>query len=161
MYLSLLLSFCWSGRVFSSLWSNASMVKSNKDHSFEVFSKYICHCLCLCCCLFIGQVMFPNHSDQMFNWIEVWRAMHTNVAEIHNLSTVNCLWMKSLMRLNFKMAKFANLQWVSSLLNLSRAEILIFGLIFDQMDLQTKHSDKSDNVWHWKLKSLRYLSKLG
>ena len=62
------------------------------------------------------------------------------------------LWMTSFVRLNIKMAEFASLQCVSSLLNLSRAEILIFGLIFDQMDLQTKNSDMSDNVWHWKLK---------
>ena len=24
-----------------------------------------CHCVCLRCCLFVGQVMFPHHSDQM------------------------------------------------------------------------------------------------
>ena len=55
--------------------------------------------------------------------------------------------MTSFLRLNIKMAEFASLQFaVSSLLNLSRAEILIFGLIFDQMDLQTKNSDMSDNV---------------
>ena len=54
--------------------------------------------------------------------------------------------MTSFLRLNIKMAEFASLQCVSSLLNLSRAEILIFGLIFDQMDLQIKNSDMSDNV---------------
>ena len=52
-------------------------------------------------------------------------------------------WMKSLVRL-FKMAEIASLQCVSSLLNLSKAEILIFSLIFDQMDLLTKNSDMSD-----------------
>ena len=69
--LSLSLSFCWSGHVFSSLWSNASMVKSHKDRSLEVFSKYIFNCLCLCHCLFVGQVMFPHHSDQMSQWLKV------------------------------------------------------------------------------------------
>ena len=49
--------------------------------------------------------------------------------------------MKSLIRLNFKMAEFASVQSVNhySLLNLSRAEILKFSLIFDQMDIQTKN----------------------
>ena len=49
------------------------------------------------------------------------------------------------------MAEFASFQFISSLLNLSRTEILKFSLIFDQMD-QTKNSDVSNNVWHWKLK---------
>ena len=52
--------------------------------------------------------------------------------------------MKTLVGLNFKMAEFASLQCVSSLLNLSRAEMVIFSLIFDQMDLLTKNSDMSD-----------------
>ena len=109
-----------------------------------------------------------NHGwDKRHIWqlhiypVEVCRAVHTNVVEIRNSSTVNCSWMKTLVGLNFKMAEFASLQCVSSLLNLSRAEILIFGLIFDQMDLHTKNSDMSYNVWHSKLKKLRCLSKLG
>ena len=75
LYLSLSssLSFCWSGHVFSSLWSNVSRVKSLKDCSLKVFSKCNCHCHCLCLCLciclrrclFVGQVMFSHHSDQM------------------------------------------------------------------------------------------------
>ena len=40
------------------------------------------------------------------------------------------------------MAEFASFQCISSLLNLSRTEILKFSLIFDQMD-QTKNSDLS------------------
>ena len=54
--------------------------------------------------------------------------------------------MKSFIRLNRKMAEFASLQSVSSLLNLSRVEILKFSHIVDQMDLQTKNSDMSENV---------------
>ena len=84
LYLSSSLSFCWSGHVFSSLWSNVSMVKSPKDLSFKVFSKCICHCHCLCICLclrrclFVGQVMFSHHSDQMsqrskVSEIALWR----------------------------------------------------------------------------------------
>ena len=49
------------------------------------------------------------------------------------------------------MAKFVSFKCISSLFNLSRTEILKFSLIFDQMD-QTKNSDVSNNVWHWKLK---------
>ena len=74
----------WSCHVFSSLWSNVSMVKILKDCSLKVFSKCICHghcrclCLCLCRCLFVGQVMFPHHSDQMsqrskVSKIALWR----------------------------------------------------------------------------------------
>ena len=62
----------------SSLWPNVSKVKSLKDRSLKVFSKCICHCLCLSCCLFVGQVMFSHHSDQMPQWskvpkIALWR----------------------------------------------------------------------------------------
>ena len=46
-----LIVFCWSGHVFSSLWSNVWEVKSLKDCSLKVFSKCICHCHCLCVCL--------------------------------------------------------------------------------------------------------------
>ena len=76
---SLLLSFCWSGHVFSSLWSNVSKAK---NLSLGVFSKCICHrhciCLRLCCCLFVGQVMFSHRSDQMsqrpkVSKIALWR----------------------------------------------------------------------------------------
>ena len=44
-----------------------SKVKSLKDHSLKVLSKCICHGLCICirCCLFVGQVMFSHHPDQM------------------------------------------------------------------------------------------------
>ena len=44
LFSSLLLSFCWSGHVFSLLWSNVSKVKSLKEICH-------CHCLCLCICL--------------------------------------------------------------------------------------------------------------
>ena len=80
LYLSWSLSFCWSGHVFSSLWSNVSKVKSLKDRSLKVFSKCICHCLCLCLssCPFVGQVRFSQHSDQMpqrskVSKIALWR----------------------------------------------------------------------------------------
>ena len=75
------MSFCWSGHVSLSFWSNVSKVTSLKDCSWRVFSKCHCHCLCLCnclchclgishclChyhCLIIGQVMSLYHSDQM------------------------------------------------------------------------------------------------
>ena len=69
LFSSLLLSFCWSGHVFSLLWSNVSKAKSLKDCSLKVFFKCICHCLCIClclrCCFFVGQIMFSHHSDQM------------------------------------------------------------------------------------------------
>ena len=48
----------------------------------EVFSKCICHrhclCICLSCCLFVRQVMFPHHSDQIpqrskYSKIDLWR----------------------------------------------------------------------------------------
>ena len=71
MYLSLSLflplSFCWSGFVFSSIWSNVSKVKdkSLKNSSLKVFSKCICHCQYHCLCLSVGQVVFSNHSDQL------------------------------------------------------------------------------------------------
>ena len=71
MYLSLSLflplSFCWSGYVFSSIWSNVSKVKdkSLKNSSLKVFSKCICHCQYHCLCLSVGQVVFSNHSDQL------------------------------------------------------------------------------------------------
>ena len=70
---ALSLSFCWSGHASSPLWSNVSIVKSPKDRSFKVFSKCICHCLCICLCrcFFVGQVMFPHHSDQMSQWSKV------------------------------------------------------------------------------------------
>ena len=48
--------FCWSLHVFSSLWSNVSMLKSIKNGSLKVFAKWHRHCHCLC--LFVGQVMF-------------------------------------------------------------------------------------------------------
>ena len=37
-----------------------------------------CHCLCLCLCLFVGQVMFSHHSDEMsqrskVSEIALWR----------------------------------------------------------------------------------------
>ena len=48
LWLSSSLSFCWSGHVFSSPWSNVSKVKSLKDCSLKVFSKCICICHCLC-----------------------------------------------------------------------------------------------------------------
>ena len=70
LYLSLLLSFCWSGHVFSSLWSNVSKVKSLENCSLKVFSKCICHCLCICLCicfcscLFVGQFMFSHDPHQ-------------------------------------------------------------------------------------------------
>ena len=48
LYLSFSLSFCWSGNVFSSLWSNASKVNSLQNCYLRVFSKRICHCICLC-----------------------------------------------------------------------------------------------------------------
>ena len=59
----LLLSFCWSGQVFPSIWSNVSKAKSLKDCSLKVFSKCICHCHCLCHCFSLcrclfGQVLF-------------------------------------------------------------------------------------------------------
>ena len=70
----------------SSLWSNVSKVKSLKDRSLKVFSKCICHCHCICLCLrichcrclFVGQVMFSHHSDQMsqrskVSKIALWR----------------------------------------------------------------------------------------
>ena len=73
LYLSFSLSFCWSGHVSSSLWSNVSKFKSLKYCSLKVLSKCICHCLCHChchcaClrrCLFAGQVMFSHRPDQM------------------------------------------------------------------------------------------------
>ena len=87
MYLSLSLSlslssplsFCWSGHVFSSPWSNVSKVKSLKDRSLKVFSKCHCHCLCLCiclciclcCCVFVGLVMLL-HDQHQFCKISVW-----------------------------------------------------------------------------------------
>ena len=49
--MSLSLSFCWSGHVSSSLWSNVSKVTSLKDRSLKVLSKCICLCHCLCHCL--------------------------------------------------------------------------------------------------------------
>ena len=60
LWLSSSLSFCWSGHIFSSPWSNVLKVKSLKDCSLKVFSKCICHCLYICLrrCLFVGQVMF-------------------------------------------------------------------------------------------------------
>ena len=81
MYLSLSLclssslSFCWSGHVFSSPWSNVSKVKSLKDCSLKVFSKCICHCLCICLrhCLFVGHVfLWPQSILQGFGL--VWKA---------------------------------------------------------------------------------------
>ena len=77
MYLSSSLSFslffCWSGHVFSSLWSNVSKVKSLKDCSLKVFFKCICHChcICICRCLFVGQVMF-SHDPHQFCKVSVW-----------------------------------------------------------------------------------------
>ena len=53
-----------------------------KNPSLEVFSKCICHrhclCICLSCCLFVRQVMFPHHSDQIpqrskYSKIALWR----------------------------------------------------------------------------------------
>ena len=84
LHLSSSLSFCWSGHVFSSLWSNVSKAKSLKDCSLKVFFKCICHCHCLSICLcirsylFVGQVMFSHHSDQMsqrskVSKIALWR----------------------------------------------------------------------------------------
>ena len=73
LYLSSSLSFCWSGHVFSSLWSNVSKVKSLKDCFSKVFSKCncLCLCICLCHCLFVGQVMFL-HDPPQFCKILVW-----------------------------------------------------------------------------------------
>ena len=82
--LSLSMSFCWSGHVSSSLWSNVSKVTSLWGCSFKVFSKCICLCLChrlclcLCQCHFVGQVMSPHHSDQMsqrsqVSGVALWR----------------------------------------------------------------------------------------
>ena len=51
LYLSLSFSFCWSGHVSSSLWSNVSKVTSLQDCSLKVFSKCLCLCLCHCHCL--------------------------------------------------------------------------------------------------------------
>ena len=46
-----------------------ALIKCLKDCSLKVFFKCICHCLCICLCLrrclFVGQVMFSHHSDQM------------------------------------------------------------------------------------------------
>ena len=84
--LSSSLSFCWSGHVSSSLWSNVSKFKSLKYCSLKVVSNCICHCLCHChchcaClrrCLFAGQVMFSHRPDQMsqrskVSKIALWR----------------------------------------------------------------------------------------
>ena len=86
MYLSSSLSFslffCWSGHVFSSLWSNVWKVKSLKYRSLKVFFKCICHCICHCLCLrhclFVGQVVFSHHPDKMsqrskVSKITLWR----------------------------------------------------------------------------------------
>ena len=79
LYLSSPLSFCWSGHVFSSLWSNVSKVKSLKNCTLKVLSKCNCHChclclclcICLCSCVFVGQVMFL-HDFHQFCKISVW-----------------------------------------------------------------------------------------
>ena len=50
-------------------------------HSLKVFSKCICHyhchwfcpCLCLCHCLFVSQIMFYHHADQMSQRSQVSR----------------------------------------------------------------------------------------
>ena len=45
-----------------------SIVRNVKYHQMAKRSQVfecICHCLCLCCCLFVGQVMFSHHSEQM------------------------------------------------------------------------------------------------
>ena len=95
------LCFWWSGHVFSSLWKNVSKFKSLKDRSLslKVFSKCICHCLC--CCLFVGQVMFPHHSDQMsprskVSTIALWRCslllMYFSLSLILYLSLLSFYW---------------------------------------------------------------------
>ena len=62
-------------------WSNATKITSILDRSKRVFSKYIC----LCNCLFIGHVMSPHHSDQMYQrsqvfWIALWRPLSLSLS---------------------------------------------------------------------------------
>ena len=74
--LSSSLSFCWSGHVFSSPWSNVSKVKSIKDCSLKVFSKCICHCLCL---LYLS-------SSLSFCWSgHVFSSLWSNVSKVKSL----------------------------------------------------------------------------
>ena len=87
LYLSSSLFFCWSARVFSSLRSNVSKVKSLKDCSLKLFSKCNCHCHCLCLCIclypcvFVGQVMFlvsmtPISFARFRFGLEGWKALN-------------------------------------------------------------------------------------
>ena len=61
LLLSLSLSFCWSGHVFSSLWSNVSKAKSLEDCSLKVFVDVFV----IAFVFVVGQVIFSHHSDQM------------------------------------------------------------------------------------------------
>ena len=93
--LEMSLSFCWSGHVFTSLWSNVSKVKSLKHCSLKVFSRCNCHChchclclcICLCRCVFVGQVIFL-HDPHQFCKISVWserpEGFESITANMHN-----------------------------------------------------------------------------
>ena len=69
----------------SPLWSNVSKVTSLWDRPLKVFLKCICHCLCLRICLFVGQVMFPHHSNRLS---QVYSPDHTVISR----KTEGCLF---------------------------------------------------------------------
>ena len=85
LYLSL--SFCWSGHVFSPLWSIVSKVPSLKYCAFWGCSLYIFLCLCpwliLCHCHFVGQGVSPHHSDWLSekeHYTQLVQQLRTGVA---------------------------------------------------------------------------------
>ena len=82
--ISLSLSFCWSGRVFSSLWSNVSKVKSLKDCSLKVFFKCICHCHCLCICICLRRCLFCCSGH-------VFSSLWSNISKVKSIKSIKRL----------------------------------------------------------------------